>query len=710
MRSFRHESRSTALVRLSAVTVVILLASGEAAHFTRPAGGAQLLSVRPFATETDQCAWETAEPFDTPADRRAGGFLGMLDPAVVSAAAQEDGPIPLGAPPIRKIRDNYPIYSSVAVSFARDEVVLQDNNLWSAKIFNRLDNTPPDAGPQKPKRVIEGPNSEIQYNNGLYIDQKNGDIYSIESDTGDSIVVFGPEATGNAHPSRELVAPHRGYAIAVDEDRDEMYASVEYPSKIVVYRKQAAKDEKPLRVIEGDATALYAPHGIAVDTGRRLLFANNWGNESNFRVAGTGRFHPPSITVYSLDATGNAAPLRIIQGGQTQLNWPGGMSLNAKAGELYVANDVGHSILVFKVTDAGDVAPTRVIKGAKTGLRNPTGVFADTQHGELWVANLGNSSATVYPLNANGDVAPIRTIRSRPRGTVSLNLGKTEAATFDSRRQEILVPNCVNHPQIAAFSRLGTENSPPVRALAGQKTLISRTMHDLAYDAIHDEIVVPSPLTQAILTFRGGADGEEAPLRVIQGKKTGIKGVGAMDKVAIDPANNEILVATADHKIVVFPREANGDVAPIRELGGPDTMIRFAEQREGGGNVPAIRVDPVRNLLVVPTGKGILIFDRRASGNTKPLRTIMGPKAGVLGRGQIEVYPPKGWIFGMQNGGIAIWHIEDSGDVAPRYRIPVKETLGLRDTLGVALDPVHKEVFVVESRNNILTYSFPELF
>ncbi|MEE8550115.1 MAG: hypothetical protein V3T08_02545, partial [Gemmatimonadota bacterium] len=238
----------------------------------------------------------------------------------------------------------------------------------------------------------------------------------------------------------------------------------------------------------------------------------------------------------------------------------------------------------------------------------------------------------------------------------------------------------MNHPQIAAFSRLAKENTPPVRALAGQKTLISRTMHDLAYDAIHDEIVVPSPLTQAILTFRGGADGDEAPIRVIQGPKTQIMGVGAMDKVSIDPANNEIYVATARHNIVVFPREANGDVAPIRVLGGPDTEIQFSAQRTGGGNVPAIRVDPIRNLLVVPSGGGLLIFDRTASGNTKPLRVIRGPKVGTIGRGQIEVYPPRGWIFGMQGGGIAIWHIEDSGDAAPRYRIPVREITGLGGT------------------------------
>ena len=63
-------------------------------------------------------------------------------------------------------------------------------------------------------------------------------------------------------------------------------------------------------------------------------------------------------------------------------------------------------------------------------------------------------------------------------------------------------------------------------------------MHDIAFDGIHDEIVVTSPLAQAILTFRGAANGEEAPIRFIQGDKTQIQGLGvtaAVGKVSIDP-------------------------------------------------------------------------------------------------------------------------------------------------------------------------------
>jgi len=344
-------------------------------------------------------------------------------------------------PAVRTLRDTDPEYSSIAVDAQHDEVVLQDNNLWSTRVFNRLDNTAPDAKPTEPKRVIQGEKTELQFNNGLYIDPKNGDIYSVESDVGDRMVVFSHDAQGDIAPKRVLKTPHRGYAMAANEEKDELYLTVEYPPKVMVYRKGASGNDKPLRVLEGDHTGLEAIHGIALDVKNNLMFVDNWGNASNFKVAGTGKFNPPSIKIYALDASGDTPPLRVIQGPKTQFNWPGSMSLDTDSGELYVANDVEHSIIVFNETDKGDVAPKRVIKGKKTGLRNPTGVSVDKKNKELWVSNLGNSSATCYSLTANGDVAPLRTIRSAPAGKVSLKFGRTEAVAYDSKRQELLVPN-----------------------------------------------------------------------------------------------------------------------------------------------------------------------------------------------------------------------------------------------------------------------------
>jgi 6-phosphogluconolactonase (cycloisomerase 2 family) len=345
--------------------------------------------------------------------------------------------------PLRTIRDTHPTYSAIAVDINSNEVILQDNNLWSYRVFNRLDNTSPGAEMTQPKRLVQGDKTAIQFNNGLYVDPANGDIYSVESDVGDKMVVFPRDADGNVPPKRILATPHRVYNIAVDEARSELFVTVEYPPEIVVYRKDASGKDQPIRRIRGDSTGLDAPHGIVVDEKNQLLFVNTWGHHSNFRVPGTGRFYPPAIKVYPLNASDDTPPLRVITGDRTQLNWPAAMKLNPDTGDLYVANDIGQSVLVFAnaATALGNVAPVRVIKGDKTRLRNPTGVFLDRKNQELWVSNLGNASATAYPLTANGNVAPLRVIRSAPEGKRSLNFGRTAAVAYDSKREQLLVPN-----------------------------------------------------------------------------------------------------------------------------------------------------------------------------------------------------------------------------------------------------------------------------
>src|SRR5439155_18659988 len=137
---------------------------------------------------------------------------------------------------------------------------------------------------------------------------------------------------------------------------------------------------------------------------------------------------------------------------------------------------------------------------------------------------------------------------------------------------------------------------------------------------------------QDILVFRGGAFGEEPPLRIIQGPKTQIvSATNGVDRVAIDPVNNEIIVGSRLHKILVFDREANGDVAPIRVLGGPHTEI---------GTNPMIRVDAANNLLVVAGQGGMQVFDRTATGDANPIAWVLGP-----GGNQFAVYNGRVLVF-----------------------------------------------------------------
>ncbi|HYR85056.1 MAG TPA: beta-propeller fold lactonase family protein [Terriglobia bacterium] len=443
MREGRDKVRPAILAGVFVIAIGIFYSYRPPAAPEPATGAAQLVSIQELPELSEMCVWEPggANSNGNGASHENNVFAAFQETSAYAASQEAGQTGEVTRPPLRNIRDTDPIYTAVTVDTRLDEVLLQDTNTWSIRVFNRLDNTAASAQRTEAKRVIGGEKTDVQFNSCVYVDPKNGDIYSVENDIGDSIVVFSHDANGDATPIRKLKVTHRAYSMAVDEESQELYLSVQYPPQVAVYRKMASGDEKPLRLIQGESTRLSDVHGLAIDAKNKLLFVNNWGNISDYSVPGTGRFEAPSITIYSLDANGDTAPLRIIQGSKTQLNWPGAMSLDPETGNLYVANDVNSSIIVFRETDKGDVAPARVIKGNKTGLSYPTGVFVDSKNKELWASNLGNSSVTVYPLTANGNVAPVRTIRSAPLGKASLKFGKTQAVAYDSKREEILVPN-----------------------------------------------------------------------------------------------------------------------------------------------------------------------------------------------------------------------------------------------------------------------------
>ena len=255
----------------------------------------------------------------------------------------------------------------------------------------------------------------------------------------------------------------------------------------------------------------------------------------------------------------------------------------------------------------------------------------------------------------------------------------------------------------------------PQRTIYGQASKLSRTMHDIRFDEIHDEFVVANPFAQAILTFRGGTNGQEGPIRIIQGPRT----QAGASRVDVDPVHNEIFMPDGN-RILVYPREANGDVAPIRIIEGPDTQLRRAD---------SLAVDPVNNVIAVGFNKSqerdpdgsILIFNRTDNGNVKPKAVIHGPKSGIIRINQIAVYPPKKLIVAAMPGDhdameppqafLGIWTYDDNGDIAPKWKIPVGPKTTLKKPFGVTLNPKNKEVIISDMRlNGVLTFSVPEIF
>ncbi len=305
-------------------------------------------------------------------------------------------------------------------------------------------------------------------------------------------------------------------------------------------------------------------------------------------------------------------------------------------------------------------------------------------------------------------------------------------------------------PRISGFAREANGNVAPDRTIEGQQTHLSRTMHGLAFDALHDELIVPVALSGAVLVFRGNASGNEAPLRIIQGAHTGLI---RPQTVEVDPIHGEIVAAdSSSRSILIFDRMANGDVAPIRKIGGPKTDFR---------DIVGIAVDPVRNVIIAANRSaggpnGLYIFDRTANGDVAALRHINGPNSGILGRfRQLKMDSDRGLLYvavqgfrrqrptpakeadlytnekalaalrkevaeeekedslddegsGDTAGFIGVWSVMDDGDVQPRMIIrgPATRSGGYG---GVAVNPKHGEVFGVGS-NAFMTYLVPEFF
>lgn len=262
-------------------------------------------------------------------------------------------------------------------------------------------------------------------------------------------------------------------------------------------------------------------------------------------------------------------------------------------------------------------------------------------------------------------------------------------------------------------------------------------MHGVAYDDVNDEMSIPVALGGAILVFRGGAAGQEPPIRTIQGAQTGLM---RPQTIAVDPVHDEIIVGdTTARAIFVFDRKASGDVKPKRALYGDKTHLL---------DVVGVAVDPVRNVIVAATRSastiGLVTFNRTDSGNVTPRTIVSGPKTGLAHFRQVAVDPGTGRIFiAQQNmrekqleayrgdkprpeaefeavrksstgrtgpGFIGVWDLDDNGDVPPRAIIQGASSR-LISPGGIALNPRRGEVFAIDGGSSgFYTYVVPQFF
>jgi DNA-binding beta-propeller fold protein YncE len=361
-------------------------------------------------------------------------------------------------PPTRVVSDPYPTLHSVAVDAVNDRVFVSDPNrhaLWS------YDRRAASKGsePVTPLTGIRGPSTGMMFIAAVAVDPEVREIYTVDNDIGDRMLVFPYDAEGNAKPKRVLSVPHQAWGVSINPVRKEIAISVEAPREIVIYAQNASGSDSPLRMIRGPRTGLGDPHGVFFDSKNNEIVVANHGNQNGRQTApgsvtpgrrggggdrGTlvgGHFDDPSITVYGGEATGDVPPVRRIHGAKTGLNWPMAVSVDADHDEIAIANSGDSSIRIFSRTATGDTAPVRIIKGARSGIHGPMGVTFDVKNDELWVANYGDHTALVFARTASGDATPKRILRNAPEGSPTVGFGNPGAVAYDSKRDEILVPN-----------------------------------------------------------------------------------------------------------------------------------------------------------------------------------------------------------------------------------------------------------------------------
>jgi len=365
--------------------------------------------------------------------------------------------------PVRMVVDPYPSFNGVAVDTTNKLVMMSDTNRKSLLVYDRDAGSPTSKEAAAPRQQIMGPDTGVGFVAGVAMDPAHRELFTVNNDVEDRLVVFDYGARGNVSPKRLLYVPHQSWGIAFAPKRDVIALSVQTPNMVVVFRRDAKKFDAPVRSVRGPKTQMADPHGIYFDETHNEVVVANHGNfrpgelitsytaydarESRQERSGgdkidenaRGRFLPSSVTVYDGDANGDVAPRRVIQGPLSQIDWPMGVAVDEANSEIVVANNGDNSVLVFPRTADGDVPPRRVIRGPLTGIKGPMGVAIAND--EIYVANFGDHTALVFPRVAAGNVRPRRIIRNAPAGRETSGFGNPYSVAFDTKRREILVPN-----------------------------------------------------------------------------------------------------------------------------------------------------------------------------------------------------------------------------------------------------------------------------
>ncbi|MEO5624655.1 MAG: hypothetical protein ABIQ70_01445, partial [Dokdonella sp.] len=301
---------------------------------------------------------------------------------------------------------------------------------------------------------------------------------------------------------------------------------------------------------------------------------------------------PQQLARFSDDAQGDVAPMSLLGGPSTGLITPVSGAYESGEGVIYIGDFYGQAVRVFSAYASGDVAPIRLLSPPILG--QPRQPAVDAAHGELILVGSG-CCIQAYASDASGTATgPLRMLAWGGGSGSVTQLNNAQATTYLSATDEVAVVDYDADPpyasKILVFNRSDNGNTAPKRVIQGAATGLDSGLSGLAWDAASRRLfaLVQRPLpdfnrTGHILVFNDQADGDVAPLREIAGADTALDSTAAdeyLSGIAIDWIQRRLLVSTSINsnaprypRLIVHNLDASDDALPVHVVSGAQTGL-----------------------------------------------------------------------------------------------------------------------------------------
>ena len=256
-----------------------------------------------------------------------------------------------------------------------------------------------------PKRLIAGQATKLSRTmHDIRYDEVN-DEFIVTNPFAQAVLVFDGNANGNQAPKRIIQGPKTQLTgsdrIEVDTVNNEII--VPQGDSIAVFPRDANGDVAPLRVIKGPNTMLRQATSASVDPVNNLLVIGL--NSGDSGESSAGKEPNGAILIFNRTDNGDVKPKAVIKGpksGITRINQmavypPRKFVIAAQPGPIEQMEPDNAFVGIWSIEDSGDVPPRfRINASAKSEMKKPRGVVLDVKHKELIIADMRLNSVLTY--------------------------------------------------------------------------------------------------------------------------------------------------------------------------------------------------------------------------------------------------------------------------------------------------------------------------